>query len=254
MRHFNKMQSFSMLLLTSILAACGTQVEVETREEDSAGALQGKNNVATTGCVTADLQRATCVDPSEFKQEAYEVCLQSNTVLTDLKFPSFCADGLADSAQYTCCAAPPPSPPPAPPTEPNPGCVFEYIGDGQTCQDSSAIKLLGYDACLETGGNLTNLWVQDPGSCNEGEGVSLGYECCPAPPPPPPPVVCLSGTIGDGQTCMDLGNIKTTAHEACQQAGVVLFDLQITDVGSCAPNEGLVVTYQCTTYDANGCP
>jgi hypothetical protein len=255
MRHFNMTKSFSILFLTSVLAACGAHVEVETRENDSAGALQGKNSVGVAdGCVSAELQLATCVDPGELKLEAHNLCLQTDSVLTDLQFPSWCANGLADSAQYTCCATPPPPQPPSPPTEPGPGCVWESFGDGQTCQDYGQFKEPAYEACVLAGLTLTNLFVQDQGSCSDWLGTTFVAECCPAPPPPPPPVVCLSGTIGDGQTCMDLGNIKLTAHEACEQAGVVLFDLQIADVGSCAPNEGLLVTYQCTTYDANGCP
>lgn len=254
MRQINTVKSFSILLLTSMLAACGAQVEVETREEDSAGALQGKNNNSVASCVSGELQRSTCVDPGEFKLEAHELCLASNTVLTDLQFPSWCANGLADSAQYTCCAAPPPSPPPPPPTEPQPGCNWQSFGDGQTCQDWGQVKLPAYEACNQGGFTLTNLFIQDQGSCSEGYGAIFVAECCPAPPPPPPPVVCLSGTIGDGQTCMDLGNIKWTAYQACEQAGVTLFDLQIADFGSCAPNEGVLVTYQCTTYSDSGCP
>jgi len=264
MRHHNVMKSFSFLFLTSVLAACGAQVEVETREDDSAGALQGKNAIGSAdGCVSGDIQRATCVDPGELKLEAHNICLQTDSVLTELNIPSWCVNGLADSAQYTCCAAPPPPPndpstglPPLP-AAPADGCVWETFGDGQTCQDYGQFKEPAYQACLLAGLTLTNLYVQDQASCSDWLGTNFIAECCPAPPappPPPPPVVCLSGTIGDGQTCMDLGNIKTTAHEACQQAGVVLFDLQIADVGSCAPNEGLLVTYQCTTYDANGCP
>lgn len=261
MRKFNMTKSFSILCLTGILAACGTRVEVETREDDSAGALQGKNALPVAdGCVTSDLQFASCVDPGELKLEAHNLCLQSGKVLTDLQITSSCANGLAEAIQYQCCVAPPPPPndpwtglPPLP-AEPAPGCVWESFGDGQTCQDYGQFKEPAYEACLLAGLNLTNLYVQDDASCSDWLGTNFIAECCPAPPPPPPPVVCLSGTIGDGQTCMDLGNIKTTAHEACQQAGVVLFDLQIADVGSCAPNEGLLVTYQCTTYDANGCP
>ena len=78
----------------------------------------------------------------------------------------------------------------------------------------------------------------------------MEYECCPAPPPP---VVCLAGTLGDGQTCMSLDNIKVLAYEACNQAGFVLFDVHVADVGSCNPNEGLLVEYKCTA-ESNTCP
>lgn len=249
MRHFNKTNVLAVIGLALGLAACASRVEVETREKQSAGALEQKNSLAA--CVSGDLQLATCTDPGELKLEAHNICLQSDTVLTDLQITTSCADGLVDSAQYTCCAAPPPPPPP---TEPSPGCVWEFLGDGQTCQNLGEIKLPAYEACNAVGQQLTNIFVQDQGSCNEGDGVSLGYECCPVPPPPPPPVVCLSGTLGDGQTCQNLGEFKWAAYQACEQAGVALFDLQIADGASCNPGDGVLVTYQCTALDANGCP
>jgi hypothetical protein len=264
MRHFKMVKSFSTLVLTSVLAACGSQVEVETREENSAGALQGKNaeNLADA-CVTSDLQFASCVDPGELKLQAYNLCLQSDKVLTDLQITSSCANGLAEAIQYQCCAAPPPPPnepwtglPPLP-AEPAPGCVWEFFGDGQTCQDYGQFKEPAYEACLQAGLTLTNLYVQDDASCSDWFGTNFIGECCAAPPPPPPappPVVCLSGTIGDGQTCQDLGEIKTAAYLTCDQAGLMLFDLQIVNQGSCSPSQGVLVNYQCTTYDANGCP
>lgn len=255
MGHFNWTNVLTTVGLALSLAACGSTVDVETREKQSAGALEKNNSVV--GCATGDIQRATCVDPGELKLEAYNICLQSDTVLTDLQFPSWCANGLADSAQYTCCtapAAPPVPPPPAPPSQPNPGCVFEFIGDGQTCQNLGDIKLPASEACFAAGMQLTNIFVQDQGSCNNYDGVNLGYECCPVPPPPPPPVVCLSGSLGDGQACLDLGGIKTSAWQSCEQAGLILFDLQIADVGGCAPTEALLATYQCTAPDYGACP
>ena len=216
MGHFNWTNVLTTVGLALSLAACGSTVDVETREKQSAGALEKNNSVV--GCVTGDIQRATCVDPGELKLEAYNICLQSDTVLTDLQFPSWCANGFVDSAQYTCCtapAAPPVPPPPAPPSHPHPGCVFEFIGDGQTCQNLGDIKLPASEAWFAAGMQLTNIFVQDQGSCNNYDGVNLGYECCPVPPPPPPPVVCLSGSLGDGQACLDLGGIKTSAWQSC---------------------------------------
>lgn len=261
MRNFNGMNVLAMAGLALSLAGCASSVEVETREKQAAGALQ-QNNLAN-GCVTGDIQRATCVDPGELKLEAYNICLQTNTMLTDLQFPAWCADGLADSAQYTCCAAPPPAPPPPPPSQPNAGCVFEFIGDGQTCQNLGDVKLPAYEACNAAGQQLTNLFVQDQGSCNPGDGVNFGYECCPIPPAPPspppspppaPPSVCLSGTVGDGQACVNLGDIKTSAWAACEQAGLILFDVQIADVGLCTPSEAVLATYQCVAADYGACP
>jgi hypothetical protein len=260
MRSFNVTHALSILLSSIALAACGAQIDVQTREDSSVGALQ--ENDDQPSCFTGALQAPNCVDPGDFKLEAYNICLQSNTMLTELQITSACANGLAEEIQYQCCDAPPP-PPDAPgtglppvPEAPASGCVWESFGDGQTCQDYGQFKMPAYEACALAGLTLTNLYVQNQASCSDWFGTSFVAECCPAPPEPPPappPVVCLSGTLGDGQTCQDLGGVKTTAFETCEQAGLMLFNIQIEDLGSCGPSEGLLVSYECAAV-GDVCP
>jgi hypothetical protein len=257
MRHAKPIFSLSMALFAGALAACGTQVEIESKEVSSVGALEkGTPNAnGNPGCIAGVVQRSTCVDPGELKYEAYEICLQASLTLTDLQYEPVCDGWKTDSAQYECCPTPPEQPVPQP-SPPSADCTQGTLGDGQTCQNMGNFKTLAYDACAQAGLMLYNIYDFNFGSCNTGEGLSASYDCCPAPPPPPPsvpPVVCLAGSVGDGQTCQNLGDFKMLAYDACSQAGLMLFDITISDAGSCNASDALLAEYKCTAQD-NVCP
>lgn len=264
MRRSHALTSLLIAFFASSIAACGAQVEIESKDGVSAGSIKDSDKGASNTpvddvnngpeCVQGTLQHPTCVDPGDLKMEAHDLCQQSNMVLTDLRYEATCDGWKADSAEYECCAATTAPPYPPPPPVPGEGCTLASLGDEQTCQDLSNFKQLAYDACTLDGLQLVGLYFPaNSGSCGPNEGSTVEYQCCPAPPPPVPPVTCLEGTLGDGQTCQDLGDVKLTAYNACADAGLVLFDLQIADPAACNPNEWLLVTYKCTA-SGNVCP
>ncbi|MDI1451344.1 hypothetical protein [Polyangium sp. 6x1] len=142
------------------------------------------------------------------------------------------------------------------------GCI-EGTVESAACEDPGVLKDQAYAICVAEGLLFTAFDYQG-GDCG-WQTTQAHYECCAEPPPPPepphtdppppnpppppePPPICASGSIGDGVTCQPGDMLKLAAYEACEQAGLQLFDL-VGDVGDCSPGEALELTYSCTGPD-----
>ncbi|MDI3290811.1 hypothetical protein [Polyangium sp. 15x6] len=145
---------------------------------------------------------------------------------------------------------PPPVDPPPPVEPPLPPACTQGIVESAACEDPGLLKDLAYAICQEDGLGLTAFDYQG-GDCG-WMTTQAHYECCPLPPPvdpppPPPPPICASGSLGDGVTCQPRDLLKQAAYEACEQAGLQLFNL--IDDGDCSPAEAAKMTYFCTGVD-----
>ncbi|MDI1433694.1 hypothetical protein [Polyangium sorediatum] len=143
---------------------------------------------------------------------------------------------------------------PEAPTLPS-GCLQGTV-ESATCEDPGVLKDQAFAICQESGFVFTVFEYQG-GDCG-WQTTQAHYECCPVPPTPPvdppppneppppePPAICASDSIGDGITCQSRDFFKQAAHDACNQAGLQLFDL-VLDGGDCSPAEAVKMTYFCT--------
>jgi hypothetical protein len=131
----------------------------------------------------------------------------------------------------------------------NPDCVTDVV-QRSSCVDYADLKMEAHEICTQGGMALTDLQIES--ACADGTAELAQYTCC-LPLPAPPTVICLEGTLGDPQTCQDLGNFKLASLEACTQAGFFLVDIVVGDTGSCDPSQGLLVEYKCAA-EGNVCP
>jgi len=129
------------------------------------------------------------------------------------------------------------------------GCLQGTV-ESPTCEDPGILKDQAFAICQENGFFFTVFEYQG-GDCG-WQTTQAHYECCPVPPTPPvdppppePPAICASGSIGDGISCQSRDFLKQAAHEACNQAGLQLFDL-VLEEGDCSPAEASKMTYFCT--------
>ncbi|TKC92097.1 hypothetical protein [Polyangium fumosum] len=183
---------------------------------------------------------ASCATPETWKGRAELDCDENGLVLAEITYLDPCGDGLFRSAEHECA-------------EPDPEvdvCTTDTVGDGATCQDPSLLKDMASQACQLAGQQMVD-FQYTTGDCG-GMTRQASYTCCPPivdPPPPepppsePPPLVCQSGALGDGVTCLDNGLLKDMAYAACKELGLSLADLQIA--GDCPAGQASKVGFSC---------
>ncbi|HVK67659.1 MAG TPA: hypothetical protein VM694_24405, partial [Polyangium sp.] len=182
--------------------------------------------------------QASCATPETWKERAELDCDENGLVLAEITYLDACGDGLFRSAEHECA-------------EPDPEvdvCTTDTVGDGVTCQDPSMLKDIASQVCQIAGQQMVD-FQYTTGDCG-WRTRQASYTCCPPivdPPPPsqppPPPLVCQSGALGDGVTCLDKGLLKDKAYAACNALGLSLADLQTA--GDCPADQASKVGFSC---------
>ncbi|MDC0744572.1 hypothetical protein [Polyangium mundeleinium] len=179
--------------------------------------------------------QASCATPETWKERAELDCDENGLILAEITYLDACGDGLFRSAEHECA-------------EPDPEvdvCTIDTVGDGVTCQDPSKLKDIASQVCQIAGQQMVD-FQYTTGDCG-WMTRQASYTCCPPivdpPPPPPPPLVCQSGALGDGVTCLDKGLLKDKAYAACNALGLSLADLQTA--GDCPADQASKVGFSC---------
>lgn len=243
MRTMKTLVFLSLPLVATFFGGCAADVKVA---DENARPGTDQQLVEGSECIQATLPASGCIDYGDLKMQAHDACQQAGMQLVALTIEPVdgCNNVTEGAGDYQCC-------PVAAPEPPDPGtCTSGTIGDG-TCQSHEDLKMAGWDLCKQSGFVLTDL-VFDDGACPGDSAISAAYECCSGgtAQPPPPPSICASGTIGNG-SCQGYADFKMAAHETCEQAGFVLFDV-IPDPGACADGEAISASYACTS--SGPCP
>ncbi|MDI1484530.1 hypothetical protein [Polyangium sp. y55x31] len=204
------------------------------------GGIRGPNTSAPKppDSVAPPPQASSCATPETWKQRAELDCDENGLVLAEIAYVDPCGDGLFQGADYECM-------------EPDPEvdvCITDTVGDGATCQDPASLKDLAAKMCQVAGQQMVD-FQYTTGDCGWMTRQAT-YTCCPPivdppppPPPPPPPLVCQSGALGDGVTCIDKSILKEQAYAACSELGLQLADIQ--SAGDCPVDQATKVGFSC---------
>jgi hypothetical protein len=99
-------------------------------------------------------------------------------------------------------------------------CIKVVAGDSTSCQTYDALKLDGYNQCLQKNLPLTGA---DVGPACDGGYTSITFTCCASPgPSPSPPPKCVAIADGDPTSCKDAMSWQRTGSERCAQQSLTL--------------------------------